>query len=189
VSAASRGVLDRLRSFTDSRTKEAQDAKRAEVFKAQLDFLAACESYGMAEYVKSLEMTKAAVEPSGVRSMLLSAEQKSTLEDAFIDVKIGAALTPAEVADPALLGRREKLRAAGAAGCDVARVNRFLDAFEQSRNVHRWIRKRRERGLAVPSTFEEYVAAMSADRLGTKASAMRNAMGRVRGQRQMLKKM
>lgn len=52
VSAASFGVLDRLKAFTDAKTREAQDKKKQEVFKQQLDFLATCDTYGMPEYIK-----------------------------------------------------------------------------------------------------------------------------------------
>lgn len=134
-------------------------------------------------------MTKAAVEPGAVKSLLMTSDQKAKMDDAFLDLKVAEALTPAEIADPSLIGRREKLRVAGAAGTEVARVNRFLDAFEQSKNVHRWLASRKARQLPIPTSFDEYIATMSADKVGSKAAAMKLQMGRVRSQRQMLKRM
>lgn len=44
------------------------------------------------------------------------------MEDQWVDLRVAQALRPEEVADPALLHRREKLRIAGELGVDVAKV-------------------------------------------------------------------
>jgi hypothetical protein len=114
----------------------------------------------------------------------------------MLDLKIGAALSPEEVADPDTVRRREKLRIAGVVGVDVARVNRFLDGFHQSVTVHRWLAGRKAAGLALPTTLDEYVAFSVADKVGHTASTSSGRrsgaqaqLGNVRSMRAMLRKM
>lgn len=108
----------------------------------------------------------------------------------FIDLKLGAALTPSELADPATIRRREKLRVAAAVGVEVSRVNKFLDAYQQSLVVHKWLQGRKAKGQPVPHTLEEYFAFTLADRVGAadKKGSVTAQLGNVRNMRAMMRR-
>lgn len=108
-----------------------------------------------------------------------------------MDVKIGDALTAEEREDPSLLRRREKLRVSATVGCEVSRVNRFMDGYDQSKTVHSWIQSRKARALPLPKTMDDFSQLMISDKVGLKdkKAAMTAQMGNVRTTRAMLRKL
>jgi len=83
-----------------------------------------------------------------------------------IGLRIAEQLTPEEVEKPSHIRSREKMRIAAAVGCDLAKVNSFVQGFEMTRQMNEWINGRRARGLPLPSTLEEYSALVQQDRVG-----------------------
>ena len=112
-------------------------------------------------------------------------------QNRFLDLKIAQALAPEEKESIENIRRREKLRLASTVGCDVSRINRFVDGYNQSKTVHGWLQTRKARGLPLPKTIEEYQTCMIADNVGLqdKKAAMQAQRGNVRSQRAMLRKM
>ena len=144
-------------------------------------------SYSLRDYVKNLsDVAEKAGGRSDWRSWLRTKAQQVELDEQWVDLKIAESLEPAELDDPTLLRRREKIRVATAASCDITRVNKFMENFEQSKQVHRWLQSRKTRGLAVPKTLEEYVMAMSSDRHGVTKESMAKGMGRIRSRAAMV---
>lgn len=91
-----------------------------------------------------------------------------------------------------LLRRREKLRLSSAVGVEVARVNRFIDNFEQSATIHKWLQGRKARGAALPSDIVEFQTLLAADKVGmggTRKTSAQMQYGNVRNTRAMLKRM
>jgi signal recognition particle GTPase len=146
----------------------------------QLEAMAKMESYTLSDYVRNLTEVADKAGLNDWRSWLRTKAQQAELDEQWIDLKVAQALEPAELADPSLIRRREKIRISGAAGCDVSRVNRFIDNFEQSREVHKWMQSRKTRGLPLPKTLDEYLLCMSSDRSGMSREAMTKSMGRIR---------
>jgi signal recognition particle GTPase len=189
------GIMDRVKSaFDTTRVKntiesvrqDKTEKKRVEMYQAQLEAMAKMETYTLRDYVNNL--TEVA-EKSGLndwRSWLRTKAQQAELDEQWLDLKIAQALEPAELADPSLLRRREKIRVSMTAGCDVSRINRFLDNFDQSRQVHKWMQSRKARSLPLPKTMDEYVLCMAADRSGMSREAMTKGLGRVRSRAAMV---
>ena len=158
-----------------------------ELYQQQLEILTKMTSYTLRDYVKNLtDVAEKAGGRSDWRSWLRTKAQQAEMDEQWVDLRIAEALEPAELDDPTLLRRREKVRIATAASCDVSRVNRFVENFEQSRQVHRWLQSRKTRGLAVPKTLEEYSFAMASDRHGVTKESMARGIGRVRSRTAML---
>lgn len=144
-------------------------------------------SYTLRDYVKNLaDVAEKSGGRGDWRSWLRTKAQQAEMDEQWIDLRVAEALEPAELEDPTLIRRREKLRIAAAAGCDVTRVNRFIENYEQSRQVHRWLQSRKARGLAIPRTLSEYVLAVSSDRHGVTKDSMAKGMGRVRSRAAMV---
>jgi signal recognition particle GTPase len=83
-----------------------------------------------------------------------------------IGTRIAKALTPEEIADPSLIRAKEKLRIAATVGCDVAKVNAFMDGFESTRAMNEWARGRKSKGLPLPTTLEDFAQLIQQDRVG-----------------------
>lgn len=144
-------------------------------------------SYSLRDYVKNLtDVAEKSGGRSDWRSWLRTKAQQAEMDDQWVDLKIAESLESAELDDPTLLRRHEKLRIATAASCDVSRVNKFLENFEQSKQVHRWLQSRKVRGLSVPRSLEEYILAMSSDRHGVSKESMAKGMGRIRSRTAMV---
>ena len=185
------GLLDRLRAGVTEGFKDKAEEKKREMFALQLDFLATSPTYTMFDHVGVLKRMQEAAGAGGWKAALRTAAQQAEIDEAFVDVRIGEALSGEEAGDPASVRRREKLRIAGAAGVEVARVNKFMDGYDQSKMVHAWIQGRKARGLPLPATMEDYYTLMIADKVGLKdrKAAMNAQMGNVRNQRAMLRRM
>jgi signal recognition particle GTPase len=157
-----------------------------ELYQMQLEAMAKMTTYTLRDYVNNLIAVADKAGLNDWRSWLRSTAQQAELDEQWIDIKIAQALEPVELEDPSLLRRREKMRISTTAGCDVSRVNRFIDNFEQSRQVHKWMQSRKSRGLPMPKTMEEYLLCMSSDRSGMSKEAMTKSMGRVRSRAAMV---
>lgn len=155
----------------------------------QLDRLCTLPAYGMSEHLQLLEDIAAAAGATGWRTMLMTDAQKAELAEQLVDLKIGAALSAAERADPKLLTGKERQRLAGVVGCDAPRVNKFLDSYNQSAMIHKWLAGRKAKGFALPSTFDEYVQCMMADKVGQNQGALKRQLGKSRSTQAMLRKM
>ena len=158
------------------------------MFQWQLDTLAGADKFAMPEYKALLETSGEKLGLNDWRSMLRSKAQQAEMEDAWTDLRVANLLTPEELADPALLHRREKLRIATELGVDVSKVNAFLLNYEQTRTMHKWIASRKAAGLPLPKTLEEYQAAMIADKRGVDRDFQKIQAPRVRSTRGMLKR-
>jgi hypothetical protein len=127
----------------------------------------------------------------------------------MLDLKIGEAIVASEATREEWWGqekggdvgrgdihRRDKLRLSGVIGCDVARINRFLDAYAQSCAVHSMLQRRKGRGLPLPEGEERVSEVLREERGGegkaassSRKTAMQAQMGNVRTTRSMLKKL
>ena len=84
-------------------------------------------TYTLRDYVKNLsDVAEKAGGRSDWRSWLRTKAQQAELDEQWVDLKIAQSLEPAELDDPTLLRRREKMRIATAASCDVSRINKFM---------------------------------------------------------------
>ena len=64
-----------------------------ELFKAQLDYLARSPKYAMAQHLTQLQDSAKAAGITGWKSTLRSSEEQAELENQFVEVKIGEAMT------------------------------------------------------------------------------------------------
>jgi signal recognition particle GTPase len=155
----------------------------------QLGRLSTLPTYTMDDHLKLLEDISEAAGAKGWKTMLMTEAQKAEMAEQLVDLKIGAVLTPVEKADPKLLNGKERLRLAATVGCDAARVNKFIDGYNQSAMIHKWLAGRRSKNLALPSTFDEYIQCMMADKVGLNKDTMRKQLGKSRSTQAMLRKM
>lgn len=51
-------------------------------------------------------------------------------------------------------------------GCDVAKVNQFMDGFESTKAMNEWAKGRKARGLPLPVTLEDFAQLIQQDRVG-----------------------
>ena len=160
----------------------------AEVFQWQLEQLSGLASFSMGAHKKMLEESAEKMGLNDWRSMLRTKTQQSEIEEAWLDLKISQQLTPEELADPGLIHRREKMRIAGATGTEVSKVTAFLANYEQVKGMHRWIKSRKERGLPVPASLEDFQAAMVTDRAGITKEMQQPSRQKPRSTRGMLLK-
>ena len=140
------GIMDTLQGWTSKSATAAVDKKRVDVFTEQLKVLTDSPVYGLAEHCGLLATLADKAGVNGWRTMLLSEAQKADLAEQLIDLKIGDALTPAERADPRSVTHAVKVRIATSLGTTVERTNKFLDAFNQSSTVHKWLQGRKSKG-------------------------------------------
>jgi signal recognition particle GTPase len=158
------------------------------VFQWQLEQLGTMDTFNLAAHKKMLEDSADKMGLNDWRAMLRTKAQQAEIEEAWLDLKISQHLAPEELADPGAIHRREKLRIASAAGTEVTKVTAFLANYEQVRTMHRWMRGRKERGLPIPSTLEEFQAAMATDRAGLSQEMTNPSRSRPRSTRSMLLK-
>ena len=161
------GIMDTLNSLVDRATAGArsQMAEKADVQKAekmeemwnlQLEFLIKNPTYSIADHSKMLGsiLDKATAGTTGWRSMLLTDASKANLADSALDVKIGEAFTPDEIAGhektkgslASPINAAVRARVASTVGTDVVRVSKFLDSFRQSAMMHCWLQGRKAKG-------------------------------------------
>jgi hypothetical protein len=168
------GIMDRLSAFASRGAASAEDAKKEEAFKWQMEFMLGQPRYSLAEHFALLESLAARSGATGWRKMLLTEAQKGELEEHLVDLKLADLLTPAEKADPrGLVGGAARARLAAQLGVPAARVNRFMAAYEQAEAVHGWLLARRAAGKSLPSSMEEYSHTMLADRVGFSKEAQK----------------
>lgn len=185
------GILDRLKSGIAQGFSEKTEAKKQELFQFQLDTLISSPTYTLADHQRTMTTVaeKAGILNPGWKGLLMSKDQEAEREEQLLDIKILGALTPAEIADHTIMHRREKLRVAAAVPCDVARVNKCLDGYEQSAIVHRWVLSRKARGLPLPKSLPEFQSLMATDRQGMgldRKTQMQKMLGNVRNNRAMM---
>lgn len=159
-----------------------------ELFRAQIEYLANCEDYNMAAHIVALEDNAKSMGLTGWKSKLRSSKQQQELEDRFAHLEIARALRPAEVDNPKLLRRKEKLRIANSLGVSVSDVNAFLTAYEQSTVAHRVLRSRKLRGLPMPKSEEEFAKMARADSSGMRSRDVKHTMPRMRGKSSMFRR-
>lgn len=146
------------------------------------------EAFSLGAHRKMLEDSAEKMGLNDWRAMLRTKSQQAEIEEAWLDLKISQQLVPEELADPGSIHRREKLRIAQAAGTEVAKVTQFLANFEQVKGMHRWIHARKARGLAVPSTLEDFQTAMVSDRAGINKEMQQPSRSKPHSTRGMLLK-
>jgi signal recognition particle GTPase len=144
------------------------------LFIQQMEYMTASPTYTMGDHIKLYETIAEKAGLKGWRTMLLTVAQKAELAEQVVDLKIGAALTDAERANPKVIDARGKARIAVGVGCDLERVNRFLDNFQQSATIHTWLRGRSERGQAIPTNMTDFVHCMMADRVHFRSAGQKD---------------
>ena len=140
------GIIDSLRGLTESSATKASASKKADMFSEQLAFLSSAPIYGLEQHCALLESLAEKSGIHGWRTMLLSDAQKADLAEQLIDLKIGEGFTPIERADIRNITPAAKVRVAASIGTVLPRVNRFLDGFQQSAIVHKWLQTRKSKG-------------------------------------------
>ena len=152
ASAPARGLLDSMKSMMGQQTEAAKKAKMGELFAFQLQFILATPAYSLAEHTRLLETLADKAGANSWRTMLMTEAAKSDLAEQLVDLKIGSAFTPAEIAGhrhgsaQSPINGKARARAAAAVGSDVGRVNRYLDNFRQSAMMHEWLHGRKAKG-------------------------------------------
>lgn len=152
ASAPALGLLDGLKSMVGSQTEAAKRKKMEELFAYQLEFILGTPAYSLLDHTRLLEALAAQSGANGWRTMLMTEAAKGELAEQLVDLKIGAAFTPAEVAGhrhgstASAINGRARARVAAEVGSDVGRVNRFLDNFRQSALMHEWLHTRKAKG-------------------------------------------
>ena len=152
ASAPALGLLDGLKTMVGSQTEAAKRKKMEELFAYQLEFILGTPAYSLVDHTRLLEALAAQSGANGWRTMLMTEAAKGELAEQLVDLKIGAAFTPAEVAGhrhgstASAINGRARARVAAEVGSDVGRVNRFLDNFRQSALMHEWLHSRRAKG-------------------------------------------
>lgn len=124
----------------------------------------------------------------GWKSKLRSSEQQKELKNRFAELEVGEALTEQEIADPARIRRKEKIRIANEVGCGVDRVNQFMRSYETSVHTHKIIKSRKDRGLPLPSSEDEFKEMIMADGTGVNRRAAQKQMGRIRSMRAVIRR-
>jgi hypothetical protein len=149
---AARGIFDGLKSVVGSQTEAAKKKKLGELFAFQLEFILSTPSYTLHDHSRLLETLAEKSGANSWRTMLLTEAAKSDLAEQLVDLKIGTAFTPQEVAGhrhssiTSTINGKAKARVAVEVGSDVTRVNRFLDNFRQSALMHEWLHARKAKG-------------------------------------------
>ena len=152
ATAASRGMFDGLKAMVGSQTETAKKKKLEELFAYQLKFIMDTPTYTLADHTRLLETLAEQAGANSWRTMLMTEAAKGDLAEQLVDLKIGAAFTPAEVAGhkhssiTSTINGKARARVAAAVGSDVGRVNRFLDNFRQSALMHEWLHTRKAKG-------------------------------------------
>ena len=152
ATAASRGMFDGLKAMVGSQTESAKKKKLEELFAYQLKFIMDTPTYTLADHTRLLETLAEQAGANSWRTMLMTEAAKGDLAEQLVDLKIGAAFTPAEVAGhkhssmTSTINGKARARVAAAVGSDVGRVNRFLDNFRQSALMHEWLHSRKAKG-------------------------------------------
>ena len=152
ASAPALGLLDGLKTMVGSQTEAAKRKKMEELFAYQLEFILGTPAYSLVDHTRLLEALAAQSGANGWRTMLMTEAAKGELAEQLVDLKIGAAFTPAEVAGhrhgstASAINGRARARVAAEVGSDVGRVNRFLDNFRQSALMHEWLHTRKAKG-------------------------------------------
>jgi hypothetical protein len=147
------GVFDGLKNMVGLQTEVAKKKKMEELFGFQLEFILGTTSYSLAEHTRLLETLAERAGANSWRTMLMTDAAKTDLAEQLVDLKIGAAFTPAEVAGhrhssaaASTINGKARARVAAAVGSDVGRVNRFLDNYRQSALMHEWLHGRKAKG-------------------------------------------
>ncbi len=155
ASAPSRGLLDGLKSMVGTSTEAAKRKKMEELFGYQLEFILGTPAYTLADHTRLLETLAAKSGANSWRTMLMTEAAKGDLAEQLVDLKIGSAFTPEEVAGHrhsstgSAINGKARARVAAAVGSDVGRVNRFLDNFRQSALMHEWLHSRKAKGACM----------------------------------------
>lgn len=163
-SAQRLGMMDNIKSWMGSKTEEAKEKAKEKLFQQQMDFMTTNPTYTMSDHVKLYESMAEKAGVTGWRKMLLTEAQKAELAEQLVDLKIGTELTDVERANVESLDGKSKVRIAAAVGCEVERVNRFVDSYLQSVKIHGWLQGRKAKGVAIPTNMTEFVHCMMADR-------------------------
>ena len=140
------GIMDTLRSYAGSSGSKASESKKQDMFSEQLAFLSSAPVYGLEQHCALLNSLAEKSGIHGWRTMMLSDAQKADLTEQLIDLKIGDNFTPLERADIRNITPAAKVRVAAAIGTVLPRINRFLDGFQQSQMVHKWLQTRKSKG-------------------------------------------
>lgn len=146
-----------------------------------MDFLKEARIYTMETHITMLEEIKRLSGVNGWQRMFRTAEQQRELDRMLADVEIAGKLEGEERKNPSLIGRKEKLRIATAAGVDVSKVNLFLKNWEQHRDMHGWVRARVKADKPLPASPTEYLNMVSADRTGMRRESLARNLPRQRG--------
>jgi signal recognition particle GTPase len=154
-----------------------------------MERLEALSTYTLGDHLGLLEAIADKAGAKGWRTMLLTAAQKSDLEEQLVDLKLSEALTPAEKDNVKLIDGAARLRAAAQIGVPVARVNKFLDGYAQSATIHTWLRGRKAAGKALPRTMEEYVNTMLVDKVGLNAEMLKKTNKKAKNQKTLIRRM
>lgn len=146
------------------------------------------ETFNLASHKTMLEQSADKMGLNDWRAKLRTKAQQVEIDEAWLDLKISQRLTPEELGDPGLIHRREKLRIAQEAGTEVSKVTQFLNNFEQVKGMHKWIASRKSRALPIPTTLEDFQAAMVSDRQGINKEMQQPTRYKPRSTRGMLLK-
>lgn len=152
------GLMDKVAGFVEKKKGETEE----DTFATQRDLLLKYDKFSFASY---REVFRKIADDSGVfgwKSKIpgRGAEQKKVMEQVRKELGILEHFGPE---DGGVLGQEARLRIAAAAGVTEDEVREISVNYLQMRVYHKWMKRRIQRGQALPSTQKETQQMMARD--------------------------
>lgn len=124
----------------------------------------AVERWGLQHFYEQMKTAASDAGVTGWKSMIPGAQKQAGVEDVKKGMNILEAFTSEERANPELITRLSKLRAAEQAKVSVTDINLVLKQYESAGIVHKWLQARAKKGEPMPASQQQLTTWIQRDR-------------------------
>jgi signal recognition particle subunit SRP54 len=174
--------VDSLRSTYENVRSNADEKRERRIFDVQLGFLSnrdrPIDGNCFLDFLASM---KEAAGVSGIKENLPWVQNNPMLAELKDQQAVIHAMTPAERSNPMAIGVAAKKRVARSTGQLLDNVDAVLTQIATMRNIQKWIIRRADDGLPLPTNAQELQSMLTAPGSGVSRKSSRGASRR--GQR------
>lgn len=181
-----RGIGDMYRKVKGEKDK----AKEEEVFQSQVKSLLSRPAFDLDDFLDQMKDGLTAMGITPLKEQLPWVKNNVMYQELKSDIAVIEAMTPAERANPQVIGPAEKKRVAEALGMDAqtggGQVAKVMKNYTNAKFLHQWLHGREKAGKPIPSTpseVQEMVTSETAVGGASTKSAGRPSMKKMRRRR------
>jgi hypothetical protein len=174
-----KGIVDSLRSTYENVRGNADEKRERRMFDVQLNFLCNRDrQFDGNSFLDFLAAMKEAAGIGGMKENLPWVQNNPMLAEVKDQQAVIHAMSPAERSNPMAMGIAAKKRLARSTGQSLDNVDGVVNQISTMRNIQKWLIRRADDGLPMPTNAQELQLMLTAPGAGVSRKSPRDASRR-----------